>query len=70
LIGNSGSKYDYPNANIDDDVNSRNEIIDLLETQLKLVLMKDVRYFDNMPVSHEQKMQSLVNVVKWYKELI
>jgi len=55
MIGNSGSKYDYPNANIDDDVSSRNETIDLLETQLKLVLMKDVRYFDNMPVSHEQK---------------
>jgi hypothetical protein len=70
MIGNSGSKYDYPNASVDNDVNSRNETIDLFETQLKLVLMRDVRYFDNIPVSHEQKMQSLMNVVKWYKDLI
>ena len=69
MIGNSGSKYDYQNASIDNNVNSINETIELFETQLKIVLMKDIKYYDGVPMSKEQRLQSLLRVAKWYKEL-
>ena len=70
MIGNSGSKYDFPDANLDQDIENRQKVIESFAGRIEAVLMDDVRYADGLPMSTEQRFLILLDVARKYSEKV